>query len=411
MSLRRKALIGLAGLVAIFSVSLVIVATWGKGRAEGRIVSYIDEIATERLGGSGSAAGSEIVSPFLVRIHEVTLRLPLSANQECVIESPELNATLNPLRLLSRVLTLIPTGDLTVERVFDERAIEDIRLGQGTARIIDRKDTLLKIQNIAAQFSPRGRGRISADTAILADLPGASRIRATVELDSTAILIPRLSAHVLGGSIESRAEISLPDGRIRLAPLQGRRIDIAQAYALQPSPKGSISGKVSVDLSLEGPKAIVDSLSGSGSADFSDLTLKETPLQKTLVMALFLPSLSTVSFDRAHAEFRIQKGRDWVIDTLWGTGDPLEIRAGGYVDSKGRIDMRLEGILSEGFVKSLAPVTAKSLDQLKDGRSRFYCRIRGTLDNPRVQLDTKTMGRALSNAFENAREEIKKFFR
>ncbi|MCL2219665.1 MAG: AsmA-like C-terminal region-containing protein [Chitinispirillia bacterium] len=200
----------------------------------------------------------------------------------------------------------------------------------------------------------------------------------------------RHSSHVLYGS-ESR----ILNGRVHIKGLDLDRFCNETGFS-----PGRMTGKVNADAEVVMETvAHIDSVKAKGALTVTRLTASDIALQRAPAVSQVSGDLRQLSFAQVKGKFDVAKSR-LTFDELIGQGDILKFRSAGWIGFDGRLSHDFEGEFSPEFTAGLGRLVRNGLEPTEDGGGRFKCRITGTIERPRVDVDRSVYNRALRNLFK-----------
>jgi len=140
-----------------------------------------------------------------------------------------------------------------------------------------------------------------------------------------------------------------------------------------------------------------------------DLIAENTAIQKQLVVLLVVPTLKVITFDSLQTRFVSTPG-GIVIDTLFGTGQQLNLRASGKISAKGWVTVPFEVALKKVVTDHLASFVVNALDQNPDGTRSMHGTITGTRQLLRMEIEDDIVKRGISGAFKSLKDKISQWF-
>ncbi|MBD3321430.1 MAG: hypothetical protein GF350_10090 [Chitinivibrionales bacterium] len=237
-----------------------------------------------------------------------------------------------------------------------------------------------------------------------------SDCRAQIALENSLLKIEDFRARGYGGRIQSSAVYDMKKRGLAKGSLKASGVDLQELYAGFDNSQGSVSGTAAIRLKVSSTPLSLKHLKGGGTMTVRELRTRDVPLQKTLVVALFMPSLSDILFKKVDISYRLADGRIYT-DGISADGDTLDFTSSGTVEYHGAFRQEFEGVLSQEFGKSLRPVIRRSLTETEKGEYSFGCTIWGTFADPRVELDKKILRRAVKNVFDDIGRGIRSIFK
>jgi hypothetical protein len=121
-----------------------------------------------------------------------------------------------------------------------------------------------------------------------------------------------------------------------------------------------------------------------------------------------VPKLATMHFSRISSDLDLGNGKIRT-ENVMGEGDPMDFKAGGWVDMSGNFSERVNAEFSGELMRELPPLFRESLLPVEGDPDKraFTCSASGTFKKPRVSVDQRIVNRAVGNIIT----EIGKFFR
>jgi hypothetical protein len=248
-------------------------------------------------------------------------------------------------------------------------------------------------------------GKASAQRLTLAGLWDVENVRASLHVSDLAVVLENCRGEFYGGKCVASGEADLGENI-----LEGFRAELShvnltklyQASRIRGQCDGRLDAKVEFGRSILAP----DSLKGRGKVALSKVSVHDLPLQNSLVVFVTVPQIRNIAFSKISTSLEIRGGKIFTPD-VQGDGDPLDIRADGWVAFDGYFSEKMDGIFSRELVSSFHRVIANSLDEAPDGRKSFKCTAYGKFSNPRIDIDRKIQERAVNNVID----EVGKFFK
>jgi len=254
-------------------------------------------------------------------------------------------------------------------------------------------------------------GKMNVSQVTIPSLAMVENFSVKLGADSERFFLIDGSGTVYGGKLRADASIdlknaSLLDGKITIAGL-----DLDQFCTQIKFTQGRMSGKVDLSAVLEESNASsLDSVRASGTVAVRNLTVVNLPLQNTPLINFVSPELRTLRFSEVRGDFTLSRSRLRFREIV-GSGDIMNFRSSGWVGLDASLDQNFEGTFSRAFAGTLSGLVRSSLEQTADGGRRFNCRISGTFQNPRVDVDNSVYGRAVGGAISNAAQGLRNLFR
>lgn len=233
--------------------------------------------------------------------------------------------------------------------------------------------------------------------------------RATGFYDNRILDISRCRGRIFSGKVKFSTVIDLVNKNMHDFTLNASNLNLEQMVS-SGSIQGCISGKMDLDLQNLSSTLKLDSIRGKGIIHLSGMSIEETPIQKALVQLLENQGLNRLSFSKIRADFEILN-KDSIRADISGNGEMLDFKSNGMLNLHGWINQQVNAALSDKAIKELPGFVVNSLDLNENNRRIVRCRIYGTLNEPKVELDREILKNAIGNVFEQMRENFKDFFR
>ncbi|MBD3343645.1 MAG: hypothetical protein GF401_01130 [Chitinivibrionales bacterium] len=252
-------------------------------------------------------------------------------------------------------------------------------------------------------------GKISFSE-IQADRWQAENGELELTLNHSEVDIKRFKAHVYGGRCTLSGKYDLQNKALAPSVLKLSRINLETFYRALENPQGVIHGKADMTMHFEAKPLSLHTLKAKGRMQIKDMITQDVPIQKTMMVALFIPALSRISFKKVAVAYRLKDGKIYT-DEIIAEGDTLSLRSVGDVAYNGYVNQEFEGVLSKKFTKNLSRVVRSSMIENDKGECSFRGAIRGRIDNPRVELDEKILKRAVKNVFNEIGNGLRSIFK
>ena len=225
-----------------------------------------------------------------------------------------------------------------------------------------------------------------------------TNLRGALHVAGGIVTMQNLSLGAFGGSVVSSGSLDLnkPERPLFDLSLNLNGVD-ANALLSQFTSFGQrLSGSLTTSTKLKGALndtlgLVPDSLRGGGNVGVKNGTLKGVKVNQALASQLKLPDLETIQFKDWTNAYTVQNGR-LVLKDLTITASTGQYVINGSQGLDGSLDYRMTLYLPEsaGPKLSIAGFAGDAVNLFKDqgGRFRLDFNIGGTMDNPKVQLDT-----------------------
>jgi len=219
------------------------------------------------------------------------------------------------------------------------------------------------------------------------------------------------SGTVYGGKLRADASIDLKSASVLEGKITIAELDLEQFCVQTKLPQGRMSGKVNLSAILEESNAsAIDSVKASGAINVRSLTAINLPLQNTQIMNFVSPELKTLRFSEIRGDFTLSRSK-LRFKEIKGSGDIMNFKSTGWVGLDASLNQEFEGVFSKDFASTLSGLVRSSLEADTSGGRRFNCKISGTFENPRVDIDGSVYGRAAGAAINNAAQGLRNLFK
>jgi hypothetical protein len=156
---------------------------------------------------------------------------------------------------------------------------------------------------------------------------------------------------------------------------------------------------------------VTDALQGNGKVAVRNGALKGVKVNQALASALSLPDLEMIQFKDWGNDFAVENGR-LVIRDLSINALNAQYLVNGSQGLDGTLDYRLALYLPEsaGAKIKVSGFAGEALNLFKDqsGRLKFDFNVGGTMDSPKLQLDTGPVQRRAEDLAKQKLEEERK---
>jgi hypothetical protein len=232
-------------------------------------------------------------------------------------------------------------------------------------------------------------------------------------IQCTAILVPdgtlviqNLSGSYFDGKVRARGTIELFDNQSTTYSLMIDKMDMAYWYSVHVG-IGELTGSATIH--CKGDNIPLHQLGSAMNCtvNINKCNVSNLPVQQSLATSLFIPSLTTITFDKIAFTAR-KNADDTVYASFNGRGDDIEFTTSGWVLMNGKIEQQIEGTFSEAMVSRFPPDIRSILASENNRGWKFGCRLNGTYADPRFELDKETLQRAIGGLFQNIQQDITK---
>lgn len=223
------------------------------------------------------------------------------------------------------------------------------------------------------------------------------------QLVKNILSVEPLTARLAGGTLEVRKRVDLSRrGLAYTAQCRMRQVQLQQLVdALYPAAKGTAFGAFDFDLDLTGagtvPENIKKNLDGTGSFVIRDGKLTGAGLAGGLAAFFGEDELRVLRFRQFGGTLRIRQGQVELASAL--AGDDIKLQPQGTVGLDGGLDLGLDSRFSPRLTQKLAG--KGSLGRLvadEEGWGRLPLRVKGTLTDPKLKLDSEAVTRQAADA-------------
>ncbi|HEX7511531.1 MAG TPA: AsmA-like C-terminal region-containing protein [Chitinivibrionales bacterium] len=312
------------------------------------------------------------------------------------------------LDALSRVLGTLP---YTV-------AIRAVSLSEG--RVLIRKDNKEQVDcsGISCAMSVELKrmlqmaGRLEIGHVRLFNAWSVASLKASVHINGVEAAIDNCRASVYGGTLSLKGSVDITKGELDTCTVELDDMKLEDWYRLAGVGPGTLTGALDGAMKLTRSALAADSLTGKGWVKMTDVSARDIPLQKNLLVLLVVPKLATMRFNRIYSDLVLKNGRVYTKKCV-GRGDPLNFSADGWVGLNGALSENAEGIFSADFVRELPPLIKNSLLPVPDNSDErsFKCSFSGAFKNPKCSVDERIQRRAVGNVIDEIGKGLERLFR
>jgi hypothetical protein len=227
--------------------------------------------------------------------------------------------------------------------------------------------------------------------------------------EGDSLMVERFRARFNGGKIDGKATVDILNRSLSEAHCEVSGVDLAMFAGSLGSPAGAVNGEAGLRMKF-GPSALsADSLDAEGSFSARDVNLQDVALLHSLVIALAVPALSHVTFDKINGDMVLAQGSLNCTD-IRGQGAPVDITANGNVRLTGTILFDLNCVFPSEYKDSLPSLAWESLNPADDDGKSFQCSVYGPWDSPQLRIDRKVTERAVQNVIKKIGNGLKSLF-
>ena len=249
-------------------------------------------------------------------------------------------------------------------------------------------------------------GKTSAQRLTLYGLWDVENVHASLRVSDLDVVLEHCRGDFYGGKCIASGEADLGENVLEGFRAELSHVNLTKLYQASRIRQGQCDGRLDAKVEFGRSMLAPDSLKGRGRVALSKVSVHDLPLQNSLIVFVTVPQIRNITFSKIATSLEIRSGRIFTPD-IQGNGDPLDIRADGWVAFDGNFSEKMDGIFSRELVCSFHRVIANSLNDAPDGRKSFTCTVYGQFSNPRIDIDRKIQERAVSNVID----EVGKFFR
>jgi hypothetical protein len=245
-----------------------------------------------------------------------------------------------------------------------------------------------------------------------------SDVRGSFRVSNGVVTMQNLTLNAFGGSVVSNGSLNLvkPDRPTFDLKLNLNALEATSLLTPFTSFGQRLNGALSMNTTLKGALddtlgLVPDALQGSGSVSVRNGALKGVRVNQALASALNLPDLETIQFKDWGNDFAVEKGR-LVIQDLNISALNAQYVVNGSQGLDGTLDYRLALYLPEsaGAKIKVSGFAGEAVNLFKDqgGRLKFDFNVGGTMDSPKLQLDTGPVQRRAEELAKQKLDEEKK---
>ncbi|MCL2689420.1 MAG: AsmA-like C-terminal region-containing protein [Chitinispirillia bacterium] len=314
----------------------------------------------------------------------------------------------NPFTLVSDASTMI----------IDAKPFKKVSVRGAGVEFFERKKPSLSAFGANVKIDKKHNaiwGKIDVSQVTIPSLVTAKNFSAKLHADTERLFLMDGSGTVFGGKMRADASIDLENASLLEGKIAIAELDLEKFCTQMKFTQGSMSGKVSVSAAFQKSNistfdSVLDSIKASGNITVKNLTAVNLPLQNTQIMSFVSPELKTLRFSEVNGNFALDRSR-LRFSEIVGRGDIMNFKSSGWVGLDASLHQDFEGVFSKDFSSTLSGLVRSSLEADTSGGRRFNCRISGTFQNPRVDIDGSVYGRAAGSVINNAAQGLRNLFR
>lgn len=230
-----------------------------------------------------------------------------------------------------------------------------------------------------------------------------------ISLKNNLFTLEKLTGRTAGGTLNADAKVNLAvkglsyEGKVNLG-----ETDVARVMAgLFPENKLYVEGKALADARFSGrgtlPATMLPALQLSGKASILEGLVKETEIQNAIALFLGISELKIVSFESLVSNFSM-KNKVLTQDSFLDSSR-LQVKSAGTISTDGPLNLNFDSRFSPELMAKIKGPQAELTKYLADekGWGGFILTVKGTLDNPKIGLDTSAIKK---QATETAKEKL-----
>ena len=225
-----------------------------------------------------------------------------------------------------------------------------------------------------------------------------TNLRGAFHVADGVVTMKNLSLGAFGGTVVSNGSLNLtrPERPAFDLSLNLNSVDASALLSHFTSFGGRLSGALTTTTTLKGALndtlgLVPDALQGGGKVGVKNGALKGVKVNQSLASQLKLPDLENIQFKDWTNDYTVQNGR-LVLKDLTITASTGQYVINGSQGLDGSLDYRMTLYLPPGAATNLniAGFAGEAVNLFKDqnGRLKLDFNIGGTMDDPKVQLDT-----------------------
>ena len=240
-----------------------------------------------------------------------------------------------------------------------------------------------------------------------------TNVRGALHAADGVVTMKNLSLGAFGGTVVSNGSLDLnrPERPVFDLSLTLNGVDASALLSHFTSFGSRLSGALSTTTALKGALndtlgLVPDALQGGGNVGIRNGALKGVKVNQSLASQLKLPDLENIQFKDWTNAYTVQNGR-LVLKDLTITASVGQYVINGSQGLDGSLDYHMTLYLPESAAPKLniAGFAGEAVDLFKDqnGRLKLDFNVGGTMDDPKVQLDT---GAARKKAEDLAKQKL-----
>jgi uncharacterized protein involved in outer membrane biogenesis len=232
-----------------------------------------------------------------------------------------------------------------------------------------------------------GSGTLHIDNVKLGSLLFSS-LNSSMVIGNNTLTLPNLQATAYLGQLTGNFEMSLTGPAYPYTlKLDGNGIDMNQMLTAQGRPS-YLSGKLTIKTSWRGPLNDPDSIVGKGTADIINGQMITVPFWKLLAQTPGLGQLAQPDFSQMSTAFDLTS-QSLLISVFSVKSALAELSGTGSATLDKALDLQVRLSMSPELAKQLPPNTDDKLTRRVDGYREVAFSVKGTQDNPEIDLAQK----------------------
>ena len=225
-----------------------------------------------------------------------------------------------------------------------------------------------------------------------------TNVRGALHVADGVVSMKNLSLGAFGGTVVSNGSLDLnrPERPTFDLSLNMNAVDASALLSHFTSFGGRLSGALTTSTALKGALndtlgLVPDALQGGGKVGVKNGALKGVKVNQSLASQLKLPDLENIQFKDWTNDYTVEKGR-LVLKDLTITASTGQYVINGSQGLDGSLDYRMTLYLPASAAPNLniGGFAGEAVNIFKDqsGRLKLDFNVGGTMDDPKVQLDT-----------------------
>jgi hypothetical protein len=191
--------------------------------------------------------------------------------------------------------------------------------------------------------------------------------------------VPRLTARVFGGTLQSDAQLLLDATGGFEVRLELNEADVASLLRDLAKHPVQVRGRTAAQLALSGNGQGIHSWRGRGGLQLRDTDLYELPFVLSLLKTLRTGSTDRTAFTEADLDFRLQ-GDHTYLDRIDLRGDALTLKGVGEMNRQREVHLNFYTVVGreDSYVAAIRPLLGMA------SRRFLVVKVRGSIDRPQM---------------------------